>query len=96
MIEYYCLWGEIQNATFSFLNQNHQLADLRVTVLESDQWTGQERKRQELYLISQYLTDHRNSLIIQHVLCWTTFKLDDDECLVKNVNSIFKISLINY
>ena len=43
-----------------YVNHNHQLVDWCVSVLESGNWTDQERKRQELYLISQYMTDHPN------------------------------------
>ena len=40
-----------------YVNHNHQIADLFVSVLESGNLTNQERKRQELCHISQYMTD---------------------------------------
>ena len=39
-----------------YVNHNHQLNDLHVTMLELGNWTDQESKRQELHYISQYLT----------------------------------------
>ena len=50
-----------------YVNHNQQLADLRVSVLESSNWTDQERIQHELYHLSQYMTDHSNGLNIRHV-----------------------------